>query len=84
MNVSIYRDQMRELAADLASGVLAPEQHEKARVELEARLLEDAAIPETIPSASGPARMTAIALAALLPLGALGIYLLVGTPAALG
>ena len=42
-NVSIYRDQLRELDADLAAGTLAQADYERARAELEARLLEDVA-----------------------------------------
>src|SRR5258705_10968046 len=40
-NVSIYKDQLRELDADLAAGTLSPDDHARARLELEARLLED-------------------------------------------
>ena len=82
-NIEIYRDQLRELDADLKSGVLAAEQHDKSRRELEARLLEDAAGNDTVASAPKPARRTAIALAAVVPIGAFGVYLAVGTPAAL-
>lgn len=82
-NIEIYRDQLRELDADLKSGVLAAEQHDKSRRELEARLLDDAAGNDTVASAPKPARRTAIALAAVVPIGAFGVYLAVGTPAAL-
>jgi cytochrome c-type biogenesis protein CcmH len=82
-NVDIYRDQLRELDADLASGTLAPEQHAQARKELEARLLEDTTDQESARPQVKPARYTACALAVLLPLGALCVYLLVGAPAAL-
>ena len=40
-NISIYRDQLRELDADLAAGKLAPADHARSRAELEARLLQD-------------------------------------------
>src|SRR5256885_13020384 len=40
-NVAIYKDQLRELDAELAAGTLTPEDHSRARLELEARLLED-------------------------------------------
>ena len=49
-NIAIYRDQLRELDADLAAGKLDPAEHAKARTELEARLLEDVAAPETPPA----------------------------------
>ncbi|TMG72931.1 MAG: c-type cytochrome biogenesis protein CcmI, partial [Betaproteobacteria bacterium] len=41
VNVAVYRDQLRELDADLRAGTLASDQHEKARREIEARLLAD-------------------------------------------
>jgi len=40
-NVAVYRDQLRELEADLAAGTLARDQYDEARRELEARLLDD-------------------------------------------
>ncbi|HEX9193688.1 MAG TPA: c-type cytochrome biogenesis protein CcmI, partial [Burkholderiales bacterium] len=41
VNAAIYRDQLRELESDLRAGTLAPDQHEKARLEIEARLIAD-------------------------------------------
>ena len=81
-NVSVYRDQLRELAADLAAGKLAPADHDRARAELEARLLEDVAAPDEAPSRRGVRGMT-IALAASLPALAIAVYLFVGSPGAL-
>ncbi|HEX2198955.1 MAG TPA: c-type cytochrome biogenesis protein CcmI, partial [Burkholderiales bacterium] len=46
VNVSIYRDQLRELEADLAGGRLAAADYERSRAELEARLLEDVREPD--------------------------------------
>ena len=83
-NVAIYRDQLRELDSELKVGTLSPEQHEKTRREIEARLIEDAAVQDVI--ATAPPRRalkSAIALSALVPIGAFGVYLLVGAPAAL-
>ncbi len=45
-NVEIYRDQLRELDADLANGIVSPEQHARDREEIERRLLDDVSIPE--------------------------------------
>ncbi len=42
-NLSVLRDQRAELEADLANGVLSAEQYEAARMELDRRVLEDAA-----------------------------------------
>ena len=81
-NLSIYRDQLRELDADLAAGTLAQADYERARREIEARLLEDVALaPEPAPARCGRALVAAIAVA--IPAAALGVYLLVGSPGAL-
>ncbi len=80
-NVSIYRDQLRELEADLAAGTLAGADYQAARAELERRLLEDVGPPET--GLAAPARRGAFVAGAVIPLLALGIYLLVGNPGAL-
>ena len=80
-NIAIYRDQLRELDADLRTGVLAPGDYERARRELEARLLEDASGSKEPARAAGGRRL-AWALGAGIPVFALGIYLAVGNPAA--
>src|SRR5262245_4434359 len=59
-NIAIYRDQLRELDADLAAGKLAREDHERSRREVEGRLLEDVAAAE----AAVPARRAALPWAA--------------------
>jgi cytochrome c-type biogenesis protein CcmH len=81
-NVAIYRDQLRELDADLKSGLIAQADYERARRELEGRLLEDAAAaPVAHREAAG--RRAAWTLGAGIPLFALVVYLAVGTPDAL-
>ena len=82
-NIEIYRDQLRELDADMRAGTLAAEHYEKARTELEARLLEDVEGGREPSGAAQPSRAMAIAVAVLIPVGALAIYFAVGTPAAL-
>ena len=82
-NVSLYRDQARELDADLESGTLNADQHAQARRELETRLLEDTQGQRAPAGSPQPATRTAFALVALVPIGALGVYLLVGAPLAL-
>jgi len=82
-NVSIYRDQVRELEADLAAGKIAQADHDRARAELEARMLEDVAVPDEALARRG-ARSSAIALVLALPVLSIVVYVLVGSPAALG
>jgi cytochrome c-type biogenesis protein CcmH len=81
-NIAIYRDQRRELDADLAAGKLAPAEHEKARAELEARLLEDVDAAADEPRAPRGGWRAAVLVGLAVPLAALAIYLAVGTPAA--
>jgi cytochrome c-type biogenesis protein CcmH len=81
-NVSIHRDQVRELEADLAAGKIAQADYERARAELEARLLEDVAVPDEAPARRGT-RGTAIGLAAAVPILAILVYVAIGSPAAL-
>ena len=81
-NVSIYRDQLRELDTDLAAGTLAQADYDRSRAELEARLLEDVREPDS--RAARPAgRGAALALGAAIPVLAFGVYFLVGNPGAL-
>jgi cytochrome c-type biogenesis protein CcmH len=78
-NLAIIRDQLKELDADLAAGVLAPDQHREARAELERRALEEGRTDATHAAASslGGAR-TAVALAVVIPVAAALLYLQLG------
>jgi cytochrome c-type biogenesis protein CcmH len=80
-NVSVYRDQLRELDADLASGKLLAADYERSRAELEARLLDDVSIPgEEAPRRN---RRLALGLASGIPIAALAVYLVTGNPGAI-
>jgi len=75
-NIAIYKDQMRELDADRAAGTLAPEDYERSKLELEARLLEDVASePSTVPSHG---RRAALVVGIAVPLLAIGVYFATG------
>ncbi|HWI37037.1 MAG TPA: c-type cytochrome biogenesis protein CcmI [Burkholderiales bacterium] len=76
-NISIYRDQMRELDADRAAGTLAQEDYERSKLELESRLLDDVATadPSTVPSHG---RRAALVVGIAVPLAAIGIYMATG------
>jgi cytochrome c-type biogenesis protein CcmH len=78
MNAAVYRDQLRELDADLASGAIAQADHDRARQELERRVLEDFSHVEKERAAGGN-RFVAYSVL-VLPLVALGIYFTVGNP----
>ena len=83
LNTAIYRDQLAELESDRAEGSLAETDSEQARMELQQRLLQDAAVPDVPPAAASPAKRSALALALLLPLGAALLYLWLGQPDAM-
>ncbi len=81
-NIAIYRDQRRELDADLAAGKLEQSDYERARTELESRLLADVdASAEVAPRRGG--RGVAAVVGVAIPVCAAALYLLVGTPGAI-
>lgn len=85
-NIEIYRDQLRELEADLTNGIVSPEQYRQDRDEIERRLLDDVADATEAGKTSANAasdRAVVYAVAFGLPVGAVALYLLVGTSAAL-
>ena len=86
LNVAVYRDQQQELEADRRAGTLSDEQYERARTELERRLLEDVAATgtATAPAAVRPgSRVPAVLVGIAVPLLAVGLYFAVGSPRAL-
>ena len=83
VNITLYRDQIGELDVDLQSATLSAEHHEKAKRELEARLLEDVGSDDPATDRPRYGRTSAIALGLALPLCAIAIYLIAGSPQAL-
>lgn len=84
-DLDVYRDQMRELDHDLDRGVLSTGEAEAAKAETARRLLSaDASATRKIPPARRPlsARLAAIGIAVMLPLGAAGLYFAVGADGA--
>ena len=81
LNVSVYRDQLRELEADLAAGTLAQEDYESSRRQLEQRLLQDVTGSEPQAKAKSGRALT-LSMAAAVPLLSLAVYLTVGNPGA--
>lgn len=85
VNISIYRNQLVELEADLKSGDVDQEQYEKSRQEIERRLLEDTSGAEA-GRASDSRRlsgMTAVVVGVMVPAVAVGLYLKLGNLQAL-
>lgn len=81
-NLAIYRDQLREIDADLFAGALHAEQHEKARRELQARLLGDMAVEDVARAPVRHGRGAAIFVSIAVPLLVFGLYFAVGNPQA--
>lgn len=82
----IHRDQLKQLQADRDSGTLSAEEFASEQAELGKRVIEDAlaALEDAAPvdvKASG--RWAAIAIAVMLPAAAIGLYLKLGSPAAI-
>lgn len=85
-SLAIYRDQLEEIARDRASGTLALEEAEAARVEISRRLLAAADVePKAPPTGSlvdvRPRRVVAVIALAVIPVGAFALYLALGSPA---
>ena len=83
-NLAVYRDQLTDLDADLASGTLSAAQYEQAKREIERRALDEAGGEGTpAPRVLRDGRWTAAVLAAAIPLCAASLYWLLGKPNAL-
>lgn len=83
-NLSVLRDQLGELESDLARGSIDRSQYERARRELEERVLEDVGAAQAQTAAASPSsRRAAIAVGLAVPLLAIPLYLVVGNPKAL-
>ncbi|MCZ8176427.1 MAG: c-type cytochrome biogenesis protein CcmI [Burkholderiaceae bacterium] len=86
LNLAVYREQLKDLKAERSGAGLSDEEFEATRRELEIRAAEDALSPaDGAPPAPapGPSRRLGVALAALLPVAAFGLYFWLGNPAVL-
>ena len=83
-NVQILRDQLAELDSDVKNGVLPAEQYQRARADLERRVLEESEIsapPRAHTGRTGVAIATVIGIS--MPVAAAALYLYLGKPAGL-
>lgn len=84
--LAIYREQRAQFDAELAQGTLTTEQHARAIAELQGRVVAEVGEPpdSAVPPANRlPPFASIVAVALLLPACALGLYGLLGKPAAL-
>ena len=79
-NVLVYRDQNRELDADLKNGLIGETQYQQEKAELERRLLEDVAANPDPFSGAKRGNTFAYSVALFVPVGAIVFYLFVGNP----
>lgn len=84
-NLEILRDQSSEMAADLDHGLLTQDAFEQGQRELQSRLLEEVKSTTAAPvaMARNPARILAVVLMVLIPLGSVLLYLQLGSSRAL-
>ncbi|MFN2511647.1 MAG: c-type cytochrome biogenesis protein CcmI [Pyrinomonadaceae bacterium] len=83
-NIAVYRDQISELEADLANGIVSREQFDQDRDEIERRLLEDVTSSRAVSSkpakSAKESRGAVYAVALGLPILAVAFYLRIGNP----
>jgi cytochrome c-type biogenesis protein CcmH len=81
-NATVYRDQLGEVESDRERGLIGEGDAEAARIEIARRLLATSAESEGAASAPthSPLRALALGLAVALPLAALSLYLIYGSP----
>ena len=82
VNLSVYRDQLRELDVELSVGTLDETQYRSAKNDLESRMLEDS-IAETNAPPLVRNRSLIIGVALAVPVLAVALYFMVGTPSGL-
>jgi len=83
-NLLVYQDQYQELEADLKNGLIVQEQFQQEKDELERRVLDDVKAKNADSPAPSPAgRKVGYAVAAAIPIVAVTLYFVVGTPKAL-
>ncbi len=80
LNVQVYKDQLAELDADLRIGTVSPEHFEQSKLDLERVLLGDVSSETGAPPAqtSTAGRYTAVMVAVMVPLFAIGVYTTAG------
>ena len=81
-DITVYKDQLREIDRDRDRGLVDDEEAEAARVEIQRRMLA-ASEAEKKPAAGASlprGRMSAAVLAVAIPAAAFGIYFTLGSP----
>jgi cytochrome c-type biogenesis protein CcmH len=83
-DVAVYRDQLDEIERDRAAGMIEEQEAAGAQVEVSRRLLAAAdaqpELPTNLSSATWRRRAVAVIVLVILPLGAAGLYVGLGSP----
>ena len=81
-NVAVFQDQLKEVDRDLERGVLTQEEAGAARLEIQRRIIAAGKAPQSAMAADSPLRrrLTAGAIAVVVPALAVAVYLTVGQP----
>jgi cytochrome c-type biogenesis protein CcmH len=82
-DAAVYRDQLGEIESDRARGLIGQAEAEAARIEVARRLLRADSkerVPDRSAKSSGAKTAATIGVALTLPLLALGLYLVYGSP----
>jgi cytochrome c-type biogenesis protein CcmH len=82
MNAAIYRDQVVRLDRDRAENMLGEADYEQAKAELQRRVIDDTSEADNTSTLQAP-KKTMLAIGLAVPLAAIGLYLVLGSPATL-
>ena len=83
VNLTVLRDQLRELDADLVAGIIDAPGYEKAKQELHRRVAEDVQPGVASAAVTSDKRWTAVVAALAIPIAAASLYLMLGSPTGL-
>ena len=84
-DVAVYRDQLDEITRDRSAGLIGEAEAQAAHIEVSRRLIGAADVAERVKPATETSslwrrRAMAVAALGLLPAGAIGLYLMLGSP----
>ncbi|OWW19512.1 c-type cytochrome biogenesis protein CcmI [Noviherbaspirillum denitrificans] len=83
LNLAVLRDQLRELEADREAGLIEQAAYDSARHELERRVAEEVLPQATVTATDGGKRWMAGVVGVAVPVVAVTVYMLLGTPEAM-
>lgn len=83
LNLAVLRDQLRELEADREAGLIEQAAYESARHELERRVAEEVLPQSAVQPSDNGKRWAAGVVGVAVPVVAVSVYLLIGSPEAM-